>query len=64
MDINFLQNNTGRNCDNMVTCLEIGLENNIDFILLQEPYIRDGSTISHPAYNVILPLNHIIPRVA
>lgn len=48
----------------MITCLEIGLENNIDFILFQEPYILHGNTISHPAYNVILPLNHIRPRVA
>ena len=31
--MNFLQNNTGRKADYMITCLEIGLENNIDFIL-------------------------------
>jgi hypothetical protein len=44
--------------------MEIGLVNNIDFILFQEPYIRDSYSISHPAYNIILPENCIRPRVA
>ena len=64
MDITFLQNNAGKGSDYMVTCLELGLERNIDFILFQESYILNGSTISHPAYNIILLLNHIRPRVA
>src|SRR5215469_8203903 len=66
-EIRFLQNNVDRTPDYMVTCLEIGLEISSDFILFQEPYIRDGSTISHPAYNVILPSfssSSICPRVA
>src|SRR5215469_14137070 len=54
-EIRYLQNNVGRKSDYMVTCLEIGLEMSSDFILFQEPYFRDGSTISHPAYDVILP---------
>src|SRR5215469_10723410 len=65
-EIRYLQNNVGRKSDYMVTCLEIGLEMSSDFILFQEPYFRDGSTISHPAYDVILPSfsSLIRPRVA
>ena len=49
----------------MVTCLEIGLELDTDFILFQEPYFQNNCTISHPAYNVILPSSTSIrPRVA
>ena len=54
-EIKFLQNNVDRKPDYMVTCLEIGLELGSDFVLFQEPYIIEGTTISHPAYNVILP---------
>src|SRR5215469_15765302 len=54
-EIRFLQNNVNTKPDYMATCLEIGLELGTDFILFQEPYIRDSTTISHPAYNVILP---------
>ena len=64
MDLNFLQNNVARKADYMVTCLEIGLELNIDFILFQEPYVSNSSTISHPAYITILPENCLRPRVA
>src|SRR5215469_10330173 len=65
-EIRFLQNNVGRyNSDYMVTCLEIGLELDTNFILFQEPYIKEGSTISHPSYNVILPSSSLIrPQVA
>ena len=66
-----MQNNTSRNSDYMVTCLEIGIESGIDFILFQEPWIsQDNSfTISHPSYNVILPeqpdpITRVRPRVA
>ena len=48
----------------MATCLEIGLESNIDFILFQEPFIYNSNTISHPAYINILPENCPRPRVA
>jgi hypothetical protein len=48
----------------MIICIEIGFVNNIDFILFQELYIRDSYSISHPAYNIILPENYIRPRVA
>src|SRR5215469_2873189 len=54
-EIRFLQNNVDRTPDYMVTCLETGLEYSTDFILFQELYIRDGTTISHPVYNTILP---------
>jgi len=65
-EIRFLQNNISRyNSDYIVTCLEIGLELDTDFILFQEPYIKEGSTISHPLYNMILPSSSLIrPRVA
>jgi ribonuclease HI len=63
-DIRFLQNNVATKSAYMVTCLEIGLELGTDFILFQEPYIRDSSTISHPSYNVILPETSLRPRVA
>jgi hypothetical protein len=65
--IYFLQNNTARNADTMTTCLEIGLEQQIDFILLQEPWISNDNTssISHPAFDAILPeRTDIRPRVA
>ncbi|KAL1978951.1 hypothetical protein VTN96DRAFT_8108 [Rasamsonia emersonii] len=51
----------------MISCLEIGLELKIDFILFQEPWVsRDNSfTISHPSYNALLPESKDIrPRVA
>ena len=55
----------------MVTCLELGIELYSDFILFQEPWIDQNTltTISHPAYNVILPeqpdpTNRVRPRVA
>src|SRR5271156_200001 len=65
-EIKFLQNNVATSSNYMVTCLEIGLELGTDFILFQEPYIRDGNTISHPSFNVILPNSSstIRPRVA
>src|SRR5207244_13048547 len=54
--ITFLQHNTARNIANMHTCLQIGIERNIDFILLQEPYIgNDNITASNAAYHCILP---------
>ena len=71
-EIRFLQNNVGRISDYMVTCLEIGLELDTDFILFQEPYIHEDTTtshpiyntISHPAYDTILPSSLVRPRVA
>jgi len=51
-----MQHNCARNTANMHTCLEIGLERNIDFILVQEPWIAQDNiyTISHTAYHTIL----------
>lgn len=66
-DIQFLQNNVGRNQHSMVTCLEIGLELDVDFILFQEPWFSttDYFTISHPSYTTILPqTSPLRPRVA
>jgi hypothetical protein len=54
----------------MVSCLETGIDLGIDFILFQEPYIRDDTTISHPSFNIILPNSSVSsssslrPRVA
>ena len=50
----------------MHTCLEIGLELKIDYILFQEPYINmtTKTTISHSAYYYIIPESEEIrPRV-
>jgi hypothetical protein len=64
-EIRFLQNNVATSPTYMVSCLEIGLELKTDFILFQEPYIRDRTTISHPSYNIILPASSSVrPRVA
>ena len=52
----------------MHSCLKIAFKANIDFVLIQEPWIaRDNiGTVSHPAYISILPLRKesIRPRVA
>src|SRR6266536_6553386 len=55
--ISIMQHNCARNTANMYICLEIGLERNIDFILIQELWIaRDNTyTISHITYHTILP---------
>src|SRR5437879_7921158 len=66
-EIRFLQNNVATSSAYMVSCLEIGLELEIDFILFHEPYISMNSTttISHPSYNLILPVSSLVrPRVA
>ena len=41
----------------MHTCLQIGLELNIDFIVFQEPFVNTNliTTISHLAYYCIMP---------
>lgn len=63
----FLQNNVARKQEAMISCLEIGVELKIDFVLFQEPWVsKDNSlTISHPSYNALLPEpKDIRPRVA
>ncbi len=52
-----MQHNCARKTANIHTCLEIGLERNIDFILVQEPWIAKDNTyiISHTTYHTILP---------
>src|SRR5215469_18155456 len=60
-EIRFLQNNVDRTPDYIVTYLETSLEYSTDFILFQELYIRDGTTISHPAYDTILPSSSSSP---
>src|SRR6266498_4238170 len=65
--ISIIQYNTARNTANMYTCLEIGLERNIDFILIQKPWIAQDNNyiISHTAYHTILPeFCDVRPRVA
>jgi hypothetical protein len=52
----------------MHSCLEIAFKANIDFILIQEPWIASDNigTVSHPTYIYILPPRKegIRPRVA
>src|SRR6266511_905415 len=54
--ISIMQHNCARITANMYTCLEIGLERNIDFILVQEPWIAKDNIyiISHTTYHTIL----------
>src|SRR5690606_18982744 len=56
-EITFLQNNVNRQAICMHTCLQIGHEQKIDFILFQEPAIDNEQKyiISHPNYYCILP---------
>ena len=64
--IQFLQQNVDKNGSKMHTCLQIGLELNIDFVLFQEPFVNTDSmtTISHSAYYCIMPESEKIrPRV-
>ena len=64
--IQFLQQNADKNGSKMHTCLQIGLELNIDFVLFQEPFINTDSmtTISHSAYYCIMSESEKIrPRV-
>ena len=52
----FLQHNTNTNQHNMHTCLEYDIENQIDYILFQEPWFAKDNitTISHFAYYCIV----------
>ncbi len=62
-----MQHNCARNTANIHTCLEIGLERNMDFILVQKPQIAQDNiyTISHTVYHTILPeFCDVRPRVA
>jgi len=54
--ISIMQHNCARNTVNMHTCLEIGLEKNIDFILVQELWIAQDNiyTIFYITYHTIL----------
>jgi len=64
--IQFLQQNVDKKDSKMHTCLQIGLELNIDFVLFQEPFINTDTmtTISHSAYYCIIPESEKIrPRV-
>ena len=65
--ISIIQYNCVRITANMYICLEIGLERNIDFILVQELWIAKDNIyiISHTAYHTILPeFCDVRPRVA
>ncbi len=64
--IQFLQQNVDKNPHKMHTCLEIGLELKIDYILFQESFVNMNTmiTISHSAYYCIVPESEKIrPRV-
>jgi len=61
-----MQYNCVRNTANIYIYLEIGLERNIDFILVQELWIAHDNIyiISHTAYHTILPeFCDVRPRV-
>src|SRR6266511_2358345 len=65
--ISIMQHNCARNTANMHTCLEIGLERNIDFILIQELWIAQDNIyiISYIVYHIILPeFCDVRPRMA
>src|SRR6266536_6283623 len=55
--ISIIQHNCARNTANIYIYLEISLKRNIDFILIQEPWIEEDNiyTISHTVYHTILP---------
>ena len=64
--IQFLQQNVDKNPNKMHTCLEIGLELKIDYILFQESYINmeTMTIISHFIYYyVILKCKETRPKV-
>jgi hypothetical protein len=67
-NIEVIQHNTARLVPAMHTCLERAFKANIDFVLIQEPWIANDNkgTVSHSAYNSILPniIEDIRPRVA
>src|SRR6266498_567875 len=64
--ISIIQHNCVRNIANIHTYLEIGLKRNIDFILIQKPWIAQNNTytISYNTYHTILPeFCDVRPRV-
>ena len=52
----------------MYTCLELAYKAEIDFVLIQEPWIAEDNIgmVSHPAYTAILPPRNenVRPRAA
>ena len=66
--IEILQHNTARKIPAMHITLELAFKANIDFVLLQEPYIANDNmgTVSYPAYTAIIPTpsENVRPRVA
>src|SRR6266536_5286856 len=65
--ISIIQHNCARITANIHTYLKIGLERNIDFILIQESWIAKDNTyiISHITYHTILSeFCHVRPRIA
>jgi hypothetical protein len=68
--IAIMQHNAAKIDNVMHTTLELAKESNIDFVLIQEPFIAFQNNtilhISHPSYHCILPSisNNIRPRVA
>jgi hypothetical protein len=67
LKIEIIQYNTARKIPVMHSCLEIAFKANIDFILMQEPWIASDNrgTVFYPAYIGILPPRKegIRPRV-
>ena len=62
--ITFMQHNTAKSQANMYTILQYGVETLTDFLLVQEPWMRDSkNTISNSAYYTILPDTLEKPRV-
>ena len=64
--IEIMQYNTARSIPIMHSCLESAFQAKTDFLLIQEPWIAEDNkgTISHPAFESILPQKQDIrPRV-
>jgi hypothetical protein len=62
--ITFMQHNTAKSQANIYTILQYGVETFTDFLLIQEPWMRDSkNTISNSAYYTILPDTLEKPRV-
>ena len=67
--IKLIQHNTARSTIPMHSCLETAVRNQIDCVLIQEPWVMQTddsfSTVSHPAYYGLLPSGTSVrPRVA
>ncbi len=52
----FIQHNTNRQQEALHTVLHMALEDSVDVVLIQEPYIPKEGYIQHPSYYPVPPL--------